>query len=240
MSKERRDPGRERFDDLKETYALGALDEDECLWFEAYLTAHPELQAEVDDLGAVAALLALAPQEHEPHPELRRDLLNRIGTANGTTQYAEAPPRRAWLTFPGGLAAAITAVVLLAVAGLSIWNVSLRTENEDLRGEVQSRQTYELEGSGAARDVQGEVVELGEGRAILVAENLPPAPEGEVYQAWLMHDGGYEPAGFLEPDEGAAATPIEGPLEDADSVAVTVEPSGGSSTPSEILLTADL
>ena len=43
MSDERHNPGRERFDDLKEAYALGALSEDERQEFEDLLAAHPEL-----------------------------------------------------------------------------------------------------------------------------------------------------------------------------------------------------
>jgi anti-sigma-K factor RskA len=69
MSKERRgsehnpqgEPWRDRFDDLKEAYALGALTEDERREFEGYLASHPELQSEVDDLGSIAYLPALAP-----------------------------------------------------------------------------------------------------------------------------------------------------------------------------------
>ena len=242
MSDERHRPPRDRFDDLKSAYALGALTEDERREFEGYLATYPELQAEVEALVSVADLLALAPQEHEPPPELRRNLLNRIGGATDAT-LAEAPQRRAGLRRlfgPGGLAAA--AVAVLAVVGLLAWNASLRGENEDLRGELESRQTYELQGSGAAQDARGEVVEVGDGQAILMAENLPPVSEDEVYETWLMRDGIPEPAGLFEPSAGGiAATPVEGSLEGADAVAVTVEPSGGSPTPtSDILLTATL
>ena len=242
MSDERRRPPRDRFDDLKSAYALGALTEDERREFEGYLATYPELQAEVEALVSVTDLLALAPQEHEPPPELRRNLLNRIGGAADAT-LAEAPQRRAGLRRllgPGGLAAA--AVAVLAVVGLFAWNTSLRGENEDLRGELESRQTYELQGSGAAQDARGEVVEVGDGQAILVAENLPPVSEDEVYETWLMRDGIPEPAGLFEPSAGGiAATPVEGSLAGADAVTVTVEPSGGSPTPtSDILLTATL
>ncbi|MDP8952988.1 MAG: anti-sigma factor [Actinomycetota bacterium] len=236
------DERRERFEDLKEAYALGALPEDERLWFEGYLAEHPELQAEVDDLASVANLLALAPPEYEPSPELRRNLLSTIEGAPGAA-LAERFPLRARLGElfgPGGIVAAAVAVV--AVVGLFAWNASQRGENEDLRGELQNRRTHELEGSGAARDVRGEVVEVGDGRAVLVAENLPAVPEGQVYEAWLMRGEDAKPAGLFEPrEEGTAAVPLEGSLEGFDSVAVTLEPSGGSPTPtSDVLLTADL
>jgi len=237
-----REPWRERFDDLKGAYVLGALDESERTEFEGYLTAHPELQAEVDELGSVADLLALAPQEYAPSPELRRNLLGSIGDAS------DAPPQRrarsrARIFGPGGLAAStIAAAAVLAVVGLFLWNASLRDENEDLRGTLETRETHELQGSGSAEDVRGEVVELGDGRAVLVAENLPFTPEGEVYETWLMHDDVPEPAGLFQPrDGGDAAASIEGSIDEADTVAVTVEPSGGSPAPtSDILLTTTL
>jgi len=74
-----------------------------------------------------------------------------------------------------------------------------------------------------------------------MTEGLPAPSEGEVYEAWLLRDGVPEPAGLFESHHGTAAMPIEGSIEDADAVAVTVEPSSGSSvTTSEPLLTATL
>jgi anti-sigma-K factor RskA len=132
-------------------------------------------------------------------------------------------------------------VAALAIVKLLIWNVTLRAENEDLRGEVQNRQIYELQGPGAAGYVRGEVVELGNGRAVLIADGLPAPSEGEAYEAWLLRDGVPEPAGLFESHHGAAAMPVEDSIEGADAVAVTVEPSGDSSVPtSEPLLTANL
>ncbi len=236
------DERRERFEDLKEAYALGALPEEERVWFEGYLAEHPELQAEVDELASVANLLALAPQEHEPPPELRRDLLSRIEGASSAAPDEGSPlvARLRGLFGPGGLAAA--AIAVLAIVGLVAWNASLRGENEDLQGELQNRRTHELQGSGAALDVRGEVIEVGEGRAVLIAENLPSVAEEQVYEAWLMRGEDAEPAGLFEPREGGTtAVPLEGSLQGADAVAVTVEPAGGSSSPTDDpLVTADI
>ena len=217
------EPGRERFDDLKEAYALGALSEEERREVEDYLGMHPELRAEVDDLRSVANLLALASQ--------------------GVTPAAEPSPRRAglWRLFgPGGLAAA--AVLALVTVGMFVWNAALQEENQTLQGELQGQRTHALEGTGAAQGVRGEVVRLGDERAMLVAENLPSPPEGETYETWILREDVPEPAGLFAPDAaGVAAAPIEGSIEDADAVAVTVEPSGGSSSPtSDPLMTANI
>src|SRR5215211_7653666 len=77
----------ERFEDLKDAYVLGALPEEERLSFDDYLTAHPERQAEIDELGAVAGLLAFYPQEQEPSPELQQ------GHGGGGGR-GRAPPRQ--------------------------------------------------------------------------------------------------------------------------------------------------
>jgi anti-sigma-K factor RskA len=252
MSDERHDPGRERrqepwrerFDDLKEAYALGALSEEERREVEGYLGEHPELHAEVDDLESTANLLALAPQEYEPSPTLRRDLLRRISSSPGATSAAEPSARQSGLRRlfgPGGLAAA--AALALVTLGMFAWNASLQEENQTLQGELEGQQkSYALQSTGAAQEVRGEVVRLGDERAVLVAEDLPAAPEGDTYQAWIMREDVPEPAGLFEPnDTGTAAAPLEGSIEGADAVAVTVEPSGGSSSPTSVpLMTANV
>ena len=239
------EPGRERFDDLKEAYALGALSEEERREVEDYLGKHPELHAEVDDLESTANLLALAPQEHEPSPKLRRDLLNSISSSSpGTTPAADPFPRQTglWRFFgPSGLAAA--AALALITIGMFAWNASLQEENQTLQSELQGQRTsYALKGTGAAQEVRGEVVLLGDERAVLVAEDLPSPPEGKTYETWILREDVPEPAGLFEPnDTGAAAAPLEGSIEGADAVAVTVEPSSGSSSPtSDPLMTANI
>jgi anti-sigma-K factor RskA len=238
------EPGRERFEDLKEAYALGALSEEERREVEEYLQTHPELRAEVDELRSVANLLALSPHEYEPSPKLRRDLLNRISSSPAATPAADpSSTRQAGLRRlfgPGGLAAA--AVLALVALGMFTWNASLQTQNQALQGELEGQRTYALQGTGAAQEVRGEVVRLQDARAVLIADDLPFPPEGKTYEAWILRDDVPEPAGLFEPNQtGSAAAPIEGSIEDAEAVAVTVEPAGGSSSPTDDpLITANV
>ncbi len=251
MSDERqnsgREPERERFEDLKEAYALGALSEEERQEFEEYLRMHPELRAEVEDLKSVANLLALAPEEYEPSPELRRDLMSRISSSPEAILASPSSRQSGlWRLFgPGGIAAA--AALALVVIGMFAWTASLQEENRALQGELQGQQqttttTYALQGTGKAQQVRGEVVLVGGERAVLVVDNLPSPPEGQTYETWILRGDAAKPAGLFEPNEaGRAAAPIEGSIEDADAVAVTVEPAGGSSSPSgDPLITANV
>jgi anti-sigma factor RsiW len=128
----------ERFEDLKDAYVLGALPEEERLSFEDYLAAHPERQAEIDELGAVAGLLAFYPQEQEPSPELRSRVMEVV--------EAEAEPRhvRDQSTFGRvGDSLSIRNLALgaaaLLVIGLLSWNVMLQGQVEDLQGQVEER-----------------------------------------------------------------------------------------------------
>jgi len=228
---------RQRFEDLKEAYALNALPEEERRWFESYLARHPELRREVEELRSISALLSLAPEEQEPPEELRRRVLAAV--------EAEAPGRRARRPSPAerarGLFAGrgpLVAAAALLFAGLLSWNVFLQAElgklqqaNQSLR--EQAAREIPLRATDGMRQVEAKVVSVGGEKAVLVAENMPPAPEGKAMQIWVIKHGEPLPAGLFRPrpDEEAVAAVIERPLEGAEAVAITVEPEGGSPRP---------
>ena len=242
-----------RFEDLKDAYVLGALAEQERREFEEYLAAHPERQAEVDELEAVAGLLALAPPEQEPPPELRRRIMGVVeaeASPEAGRPRAERPSRlaRVWELL-GARNLALGAAAVLVV-GLFSWGTLLRAEIQDLQGRVQSLQSQvqggpqmiELEGTGAKQGAQAKLVTLEGDRAVLMVEDMPPLPEGKTYQIWVIgNDGAPEPSGLFEPGGDALAAVVEHPVERTDTVAVTVEPEGGSPKPtSDPMLVAEV
>src|SRR3712207_4832425 len=174
---------RERFDELKGAFVLGALPDEERREFEGYLANHPERQAEIDELGTVAGLLALSPQEQEPPPELRRRIMDAVRAEAGRPHGS----RRSVFARIGELLSvrnlALGAAALLVV-GLFSWSMLLRGEVQDLQGRVQSLQsqpqgarTVELGGTGTKQGARAELVALEGDRVVLVAENMPPIPE---------------------------------------------------------------
>lgn len=117
----------------------------------------------------------------------------------------------------------------------------LEGENVTLQYEVEEGQAYRLLGLGTAQDLRGRVLTAGDAPAVLVVENLGSPPKGMVYQTWVMRAGVPEPASLFEVRSATATTPISNPLEDAEAVAVTMEPKGGSYAPTgDILLTVPL
>ena len=247
----------ERFEDLKDAYVLGALPEEERLSFEDYLAAHPERQAEIDELGAVASLLAFSPQVQEPSPELRRRVMEVV--------EAEAEPRRVRGTstfarvgdYLSVRSLALGAAVLLVI-GLLSWNVLLQVQVQNLQGQVenaqgqvqdlqgelevaQQSQTIKLEGSWAKQGAMAEVASMQKNQIILVARNMPSVPEDKTCQIWVIKGDVPKSSGLFQPDGNGTATPITNSITKADVIAVTVEPAGGSKKPtSDPVLLADL
>jgi len=239
----------ERFEDLKDAYVLDALPEEERRSFEEYLAAHPERQADVDELGAIARLLAFAPREHEPPPELRRRLMEVV--------EVEAEPRRVRrpsvfarvVEFVGTRGLALGAAALLMI-GLLSWNVLLQGQVQDLQGQVRDAQsqhqvqesrTIKLGGAWAGRGANATVVPIDKNRVILLAKNMPSVPDDRTCQIWVIKGDVPKPSGLFQPDGNMTATPVTQSIVRADTIAVTVEPAGGSQQPtSDIVLSAEL
>jgi anti-sigma-K factor RskA len=239
----------ERFEDLKDAYVLGALPEEERLSFEDYLAAHPERQAEIDELGALAGLLAFSPQEQVPSPELRSRVMEVV--------EAEAEPRRVRRRsalakvgdYLGVRTLALGAAALLVI-GLLSWNMLLQDQVQDLQGQVedarnqrqvQQSRTIELQGSWAEQGANAEVAFIRKNRVILVAKNMPSVPEHQTCQIWVISDDEPKPSGLFQPDGNMTAAPITNSITKAEVIAVTVEPAGGSKKPtSDPVLLAEL
>ena len=221
---------RERFEDLKEAYALGALPDTERREVGGYLTLHPELRPEVQEFSAIANTLAFAPTEYEPPPELRSNLMDIVNSEARDERTGQTSALSRWRGYLSlrTLAPAAMAIIVVVLLG---WNFLLQGEIQDLQGELQERQTFAMQGSGTASDTNAEVVELEGGRSIVTAENMPSPPEGKTMQIWVIQDGTPQPAGTFRPGSGVVAAAIDGSLERADAVAITVEPSGGSEAP---------
>lgn len=228
------------FDDLKDAYVLGALPNDERATVEAYLALHPERQAEIDELAGVTGLLALAPPEFEPSADLRRRVMDAVEAESARPRAARRRPTASWLDRFAGLRNVALGAAAVLVVGLLSWNVLLQEDVRDLRGQVeeartadQAQETREIElgGAWAEQGARAEVTALKDDRAILVVEDMPSMPEGRTGQVWVINDEKPEPSGLLEPSGNMAATAITTPLDDADAIAVTVEPAGGSDKP---------
>ncbi len=77
--------------------------------------------------------------------------------------------------------------------------------------------------------------------AVVTFSHFPPAPAGQTYQAWVLHQGTWTSLGTVEPDaSGSARLIAEGPALAIlpDAIQVTQEPTGGSAAPSGAVVVA--
>lgn len=233
---------------LSGAYAVDALDTEERARFEEHLRSCPTCRTEVDELRGTAALLA-SDADAEPPAGLRDSILAGIetvrplpplapATGDGSSAARTSAPtdRRSVrrLPFRGTpLLAAAAAVVLVALVGLAAWRPWAEPDDAPtaaervLAADDATRASQELpDGSRATV-----VVSRSEGAAVIVTEDMAPAPDGKVYELWLEEpDGKLAPAGLM-PDDSDATVLLDGDATDATGVGVTVEPDGGSPQP---------
>jgi anti-sigma-K factor RskA len=190
-------------------FALDALDHQEAEAFERHLADCPDCEGELDELCFAAAALAFAVEPPVPSRSLRLRVLD-----TGAQVIPLPRRRRPRLLRATMVAAAACAVVVAAVRP---W------ETDD--SQVGFRR-YAAKGANATLLVSRS------GEAVLAARRLPPLASGTVYELWVIADGRARPAGLFR---GSLAT-LTRPVPQGATVAVSVEPAGGSSRPTGPLL----
>jgi len=141
------------------------------------------------------------------------------------TERARRAPVRQWLI--GGAAAAV-----LAAGGL-VWNpLSPDTNTVQLTASQQVLQAKDAQrfeekvGAATATIVRSP----GLKKAVMVTADMPAAPEGKVYELWFQRGNTMVKAGLV-PAGQANTVLLEGDASSAQAVGITIEPSGGSDTP---------
>jgi anti-sigma-K factor RskA len=78
---------------------------------------------------------------------------------------------------------------------------------------------------------ESRVVVAPEGEAVLVVGGVPAAPAGQTYEAWVIGEDGPVPAGLFDGSDRVNVLLLDEPVNVGDVVAVTLEPEGGSKSP---------
>ncbi|MFI7496681.1 anti-sigma factor domain-containing protein [Kocuria sp. M4R2S49] len=237
-------------------YAVDALEPGERAAFELHLRGCASCREEVAAFGEVGAHLASVVAAPPP-AALRENVLaavhgtrqerrseRRAGDASGATPVSLAQrrrPRRRWL-------AAAAAAVLLPGAALGGWALGTQTEQREQRlvAQEQDRQTRLLSAPDVTirqLEVDGRpatlVVSEQEDAALFVASDLAGPGEDREYQLWLVQ--GDTPVPDVHFGGGQVRVWLDGDVGRAGAVAMTVEPAGGSETPTPpVLATAEI
>ncbi len=222
---------------LTGAYVLDAVSGAEREAFERHLAECDACTQEVRELRETATRLALAATA-DPPQELKARVLNQIRTTRqsppGTTV---TPLRRGRDKLALRLTSLAAAVLFVAAVALGV--IVVRQNDELAQSRAQAAEMSEILRAGDARVVTVDkgaggrmtvAMSRSENRMLLLTEGLPNPQEGKDLQVWTGHDGTMVSAGFLNPVNGEALLEITD-FGDADAIGVTLEPDGGSDTP---------
>jgi anti-sigma-K factor RskA len=231
--------------ELLPDYATGALPEDETRLVEDHLADCKLCRRELSDLLEVTSFIVDAGQ---PRPHVREAVMARLAPAPGPLPASVSSPtptpiRAGRTSNPQQLqsvAWAIAALFLVTSLALGGWNYLLQQELEDrdlIAGLITGEDTaHALTDSDLETGATGVMyVDPESDQALLVTSGLEPLPSDRGYQIWLFtEDGQQVNAGFFPVDEsglGQALISAPGPLRDYHAVALSAEPSAGSTAP---------
>jgi anti-sigma-K factor RskA len=217
-------------------YLLGCLDDDEEMQVAAHLADCATCRAEQHKLAETVADLALLAPAQTPPSALKGRLMARIG-GNATPMPMSRPAAerrpllQRWLPVWG--AVSLLLVLTLGALSLMLWQRLGRLEQAVAPGDMEA---IPLAGSGIAPEASGYILVSSDGqRGAVVVDGLEPlAPEQE-YQLWLIRDGQRTSgATFVVGEDGYGWARIRAPesLFVFSAADVTVEPAGGSPSPS--------
>jgi len=238
-------------------YVLHALNDAENARFESLLAESEEARAEVTELADTAVELGLSIAPVDPPAALRGRILDRlaatpqlapigstaqVGGTRGVASVGEAPgaaearARRRWTVRPVSTLIAVAAVLGLIFGG----GVAVTTV---IQGQQASATAAEIGRIQAAADCRRATVPVRTGgtatliwsaelkRSAIVVRGLGALPDGKTYELWYLDKAGATPAGTFDANGSTQSVVLAGAMKAGDNVGVTVEPAGGSQTP---------
>lgn len=203
----------------------------------AAVTPPAELRSAV--LGAIREVRPLPPDNlpaEAPSPQPTTDTREAaIAETSPVDELAVRRERRTrrWLT----AVAAAAVVVALALGG---WGWGLNEQRQDQVAQAQAED--ELLSAPDAKIVvtplrdggrASFVVSKAQDRALFIGTDLPSPGAGQTYQLWRVYSPNDIRSAGLVPAGGRQQRYLEGDVQDATALAVSLEPEGGSPTPTQ-------
>jgi anti-sigma-K factor RskA len=230
-----------RLHDLADAYALDALDDSERERFERHLRGCAACADEVRRYTEVVTALALSVAA-EPPPGLRdRVLAGTTVTRQLPPEVAERrrrplAPRSPWVPrlATAGAVVGVAAAVTLGVVQVSTQDRlnTVQAENQAIAGVLSAPDARLTSAAASVGGTATVVLSYSEQKIVFTSSGLPALPASEVYQLWLIGPVRARSAGLLsEASNGKTSPVLASGLQTDDKVGVTVEPAGGTSSP---------
>jgi anti-sigma-K factor RskA len=217
--------------ELAAAYALDALDGDELRSYELHLAGCERCQEDVASFRETAASLAYDVQPLQPPEALERRILNAARAERpNVVQF-----RRRWAVPAAalGVAAAAAAIVL------GIWASHLTNSLDHERTARKAQKNVIDVLSDCSKIPMGGSTSLCVAptrKAVLIADGLAPASPEKTYEAWVVTGKRPEPAGLFSGGAGRKYVSLTHQVPAGATVGVTLEPAGGSPSPTGAML----
>lgn len=213
------------------SYAAGALTAAERRDIESDLRRDRRLATEVREFSETAALIGLAAPAVAPDPALRAGILDAIAELPQDSRVVRGP----WLSRPVVALLGAAAAAVLAVAGTMLdLDLDLVPREPSVVDQIVAAADYEsasgdVVGGGTVKAIWSDSLD----RAALLVSDLGAPPSGRTYQMWFIDaEGAATPAGtFVPASAGTQSFALDGEMERGDAIGITVEPAGGSPSP---------
>ena len=247
-------PRKHDVESLSGAYALHALPEDEAKAFEAQLEVSEEARNEVTGLADTAVILGLAVDPVTPPASLKASIMAQIATTPQLDREpvaetsatavdarfsgkAQAKAQQRWFTRPVNAIIGVAAAVALIIGG----GVAVNAISTNVTQQAAADQLAAIYAADDSASAKATVAGGGEatlvwaaslGTSALIVEGMNTLPSDKVYELWYIDEDGARPAGtFTVGPDGKTWQVLEGDMAAGDTVGVTVEPNGGSKSP---------
>ncbi len=243
------------YEELLGAAAFGTLTAEEEVELHSYLETSESARAELAELRLIAGDLSLLADEMEPPVKLRDRLEQAIQSdltwakpaadvqpepwpqtrieqepdevkpLDLSTQPSTSPFKRPIPIWRSYVWAAAAALIVAVLAGVLLDRIFF---DDDIGTDDQETIAFEL--STPIPDLSAELTYDPTDQVFLLeTQNMPNAPEGQVYQVWLIDEAGPKPVGVMDDSSFA----VSANKDDYDTFAITVEPGPlGSPAPS--------
>lgn len=214
--------------DLLVVYALDAVDDMDRRRVERLLTSDPEAQRTVDQFREVVASFSA---DTPPPTELRAQVFAALAP---TEAHRRGPSAHQRSRPPRWRGLAVAAAIVIGVGVPTTVAVQSRITQNQVQAEAD--QISEMVADPAARLLTASMADGGDVTALLSGDHALFSATGmaalgadQDYQLWTIAGENISPAGLLNPADGTVSELLQ--VDSGMTLAVTVEPRGGSEQP---------